>query len=312
LFLAFAILLTPISWGKTNAVDHELKSLREVRELLTDDLTRYERTLGILAPDGTLSADSDNPAVKNLAAETKRIRERLISITERELALREERDTPVSGDSAPGATDHKLAGGFSHLQTSDENEDVSRLLALLNQYHYDRLESLKRQPTAGELARREASRQDAASLAKIPFSADKVRLNGAEGITALARISQRLSNDDIPETRRDIAPICGLKTRLYGSLIASENRSLKPVGKDQYIARIRLQPGDTTLRVQSHKWELRLPQNIDSADYLITLFLPKSGEPELHIFAVDDLLGEESPYIPAWLPDELNIKPMAG
>ena len=177
---------------------------------------------------------------------------------------------------------------------------------------HDRLESLKRQPTAGELARREASRQDAASLAKIPFSADKVRLNGAEGITALARISQRLSNGDIPETHRNIAPICGLKTRLYGALIASENRSLKPVGKGQYIARIRLQPGDTTLRVQSHKWELRLPQNIDSADYLITLFLPKSGEPELHIFAVDDLLGEESPYIPAWLPDELNIKPMAG
>jgi hypothetical protein len=312
LFLAFAILLTPVSWAKTSAVEHELKSLREVRELLTDDLAQYQGTLDILSPDGTIPADSDNPAVKNLSAETKRIRERLISIAERELALLEGSNTAPGGDSAPEAKDHDLADGFAQLQASDGNEDVFRLLALLNQYHHDRLESLKRQPTAEELARREASRQDADSLAKIPFSADKVRLNGAEGITALARISQRLSNDDIPETRRDIAPICGLKTRLYGSLIASENRSLKPIGKGQYIARVRLQPGDTTLRVQSHRWELRLPQSIDSADYLITLFLPKSGEPELHVFAVDALWGEESPYIPAWLPDELNIKPMAG
>jgi len=125
-------------------------------------------------------------------------------------------------------------------------------------------------------------------------------------------MSQRLSNKKIPESRRDIAPICGIKTRYFGSLIASENRSLKPVGKNQYVARIRLQPGDTTLSVQGNKWSIRLPQDIDAMDYLVTLFLPKFGKPELHVFSVADLLDEGAAYIPAWLPEELGIKTQAG
>jgi hypothetical protein len=57
---------------------------------------------------------------------------------------------------------------------------------------------------------------------------------------------------------------------------------------------------------------LRLPENVSASDYLITLFMPRSGIPELHVFAVDDLLAQETPYIPAWLPDELDLKPRAG
>ena len=194
----------------------------------------------------------------------------------------------------------------------EQAKEVSRLLNLLTDYYDDLRESLNKMPSAEELARREADQEDAASLAEIPFSADKVRLNGAEGITALARIAERLGDDGIPESRRDIAPICGIKTRRFGTLVASENRSLKPVGKNQYIARVRLQPGDTTLRINTHKWELKLPQNISASDYLVTLLLPKSGAPELHVFAIDDLLAEDPPYIPTWLPQELNIKPKGG
>ena len=165
LVLGLALLLAPCSWSQTTAIDHELNSLREVRALLTEDLGQYERTLGLLLPEGTLSADSDNPAVKNLSAETKRIRERLISITERELALIEKQTIAIIGGPDAGAADKSPTNSSSTRQSSVESKDISRLLALLNQYHHDRLESLKRQPTAEELARREAARQDAASLA---------------------------------------------------------------------------------------------------------------------------------------------------
>lgn len=203
-------------------------------------------------------------------------------------------------------------GSWGRAASTDPNDaqakDVDRLLNLLTEYYEDLSESLKTLPTEEELEQREADQKDAASLAKIPFSAEKVRLNGAEGIASLARISERLGDSSIPESRRDIAAICGIKTRRFGALIASENRSLKPVGKNQYIARIRLQPGDTTLRINAHQWALKLPQNISATDYLITLSLPSSGTPELHVFSVDDLLAEDSPYIPGWLPDELNLK----
>ena len=138
-----------------------------------------------------------------------------------------------------------------------------------------------------------------------------MRLNGDEGSTALSQISQRLSDSSIPESRRDIAPICGIRTQLFGKLIASERRSLRPVGKNHYIARIRIQPGDTTLRIKEHRWELQLPENMSASDFLVTLYSPPGSPPELHIFAVDDLLALEEPHIPAWLPEELNIKSRA-
>ena len=189
---------------------------------------------------------------------------------------------------------------------------MARLMSLLTQYHSELEEQRASAPTTDELQKRSAAARDAAKLKSIPYNPDKIRLNGAQGSSSLAQISQRLSDDSIPESRRDIAPICAIKTRLFGSLIASENRSLKPVGKDQYVAKIRLQPGDTTLSVQSHKWDLQLPQHISADDYLVTLFLPRSGTPELHVFAIDELLAQEPLYLPAWLPDELDLKPRAG
>lgn len=189
---------------------------------------------------------------------------------------------------------------------------MARLLTLLSN-HYTELEESKRiLPSTEELAQRDAARIDADKLAKIPFSTDKVRLNGEEGNTALARMSQRLTDDDIPESRRDIALICSIKTRLYGTLIASENRSLKPVGKNNYIARVRLQPGESTLRVGESRWEVHLPQNISATDYLITMYAPPSATAEFHVFSVSDLLALEKPHIPAWLPPEFKLKSTAG
>jgi len=195
---------------------------------------------------------------------------------------------------------------------SRDSKDVARLLSLLSRHYAALEESKKTQPTDRELAQRLAAQRDAADLANIPFSADKVRLNGQEANTALARMTQRLSDKKIPESRRDIVLICAIETRLFGTLIASENRSLKPAGKNQYVARIRLQPGESTLRVGNDLWEVSLPQDINAADYLITLFAPPDRTPEFHIFSIADLLELDKPHIPAWLPTGINLNSSAG
>ena len=88
-------------------------------------------------------------------------------------------------------------------------------------------------PTATESrGPRETAQREADALQRIPYSASKVRLTGAEASASLAEISQRLMDNRIPESRRDIAPIFAIRTHLFDTLIVSENRSLKPVGKE--------------------------------------------------------------------------------
>jgi hypothetical protein len=193
-----------------------------------------------------------------------------------------------------------------------EAETVERLHKLLESYYVELQESARILPTPEEIALRELAKRDAESLNRIPFSVDKVRLSGSEGSTALAQISQRLVDPRIPESRRDMAPICNIKTRLLDTLVGVENRSLKPVGKNHYVVRVRLQPGETTISIQSDQWEVHLPQHASAQDFLITLYRPVTGTPELHVFAVDELLAADNLHIPAWLPEELDIKIKAG
>jgi len=190
--------------------------------------------------------------------------------------------------------------------------DAARLQDLLKSYYLQLREPTQTQATAEELSSREFARRDAEALEKIPFSAEKVRLTGAEGSTALAEITKRLMDPGLPASRRDIAPICLIKTRLFGTLVASESRSLQPVGKSHYISRVRLQPGDTIIAISSNEWEVQLPEQANARDYLITLYRPVDGTPELHLFAVEDLLASDKPHIPSWLPDELGIKTKEG
>ncbi|MEZ5567969.1 MAG: hypothetical protein R3E54_06475 [Halioglobus sp.] len=84
------------------------------------------------------------------------------------------------------------------------------------------------------------------------------------------------------------------------------------MGKNHYVARVRLQPGDTTLGIQGHQWTLRLPENGNGQDFLLTLYRPPQASPVLHVFAVDDLLAQERAHIPAWLPDDLKLRSRRG
>jgi hypothetical protein len=302
----------------------DLEALTTERQMLTRELEQYQKTLDILQPDGTPPEQSSNPAVKILTQEMVSIRERLIAITEREVILLQEQIIVATTENpapppagAEPVTAEAIESKPLRTHTADytleqEAQDVARLHSLLSGYYTELQESARTLPTTEEISRREEAQRDAQKLDRIPFSADKVRLNGSEGSTALSQITQRLMDASVPESRRDIAPICSIRTHLFGSLVSSESRSLKPVGKNHYVAKIRLQPGDTTLRILEHRWEVRVPQNLNASDFLITLYRPPGNAPELHIFAIDDLLAEEQPHIPAWLPDELNVKPRAG
>jgi len=314
------LLLPPLAMAQAPA----LEALTTERQMLTRELEQYQKTLDILQTDGTPPEQSSNPAVKKLAQEMVSIRERLIAITEREVTLLQEQiitaktvSTAPPPPSAESMVTEAIESKPLRTHTVDytleqEAENVERLHSLLSGYYAELQESARTLPTAEEISRREAAQREAQQLARIPFSADKVRLNGSEGSTALTQITQRLMDPGVPESRRDIAPICSIRTHLFGSLVGSESRSLKPVGKNHYVAKIRLQPGDTTLTIQEHRWEVRVPQNLNASDFLITLYRPPGSAPELHVFAIDELLAEEQPHIPAWLPDELKIKPPAG
>jgi hypothetical protein len=51
---------------------------------------------------------------------------------------------------------------------------------------------------------------------------------------------------------------------------------------------------------------------VNASDFLITLYAPPDSPPELHLFAIDDLVAEDNPHIPAWLPADIPIKPRPG
>lgn len=324
-----AIMLSPLASGQAEEPAVELEALTAERQMLSRELDQYRKTLDVLQTDGTPAEQSSNPAVRKLAQEMVSIRVQLIAITEREVTMLQERiiaaktasdlelaplDTVAMTDPLPSeAIESKPLRMHSvSYSLEQEAENVERLHRLLAGYYAELQESAKTLPTAEEITRRETALREAETLSRIPFSADKVRLTGSEGSTALTQITQRLMDSTIPESRRDIAPICAIKTRLFGSLIGSENRSLKPVGKNHYVARIRLQPGDTTLSIMQNSWEIRLPRNASAGDFLVTLYRPPGSPLELHVFALDDLLAEQDAHIPAWLPDELQIKKRAG
>ena len=316
------MLMVPPAHSQTPAPNPEieLQALTQERGMLTAELDQYKATVRLIQTDGRPPEQSGNPAVRRLALEMVKIKERLIVVTERELTLLQEQITAARALAA-ASPQYEVADGIESkplrvttpdYSMADEQEHVERLRTLLASYYAELQEAARTLPSEEELAARAAAQLEAEQLARIPFSADKVQLSGAEGSTALSQITRRLTDPDIPESRRDIAPICGIRTELFGALIASEQRSLRPVGKNNYVARIRLQPGDTTLRIKEHSWEVQLPQNVNAGDYLITLYAPPGVSPELHLFAVDDLLAEQDAHIPAWLPAEINLSPRAG
>ncbi|NQX88973.1 MAG: hypothetical protein HRT77_09945 [Halioglobus sp.] len=305
-----------------------LRNLTEQRQALTKELEQFQRTINLVHPENIPAAQSANPAVRALAMEAATIKLRLIEITEQEVTLLQRQITatrnstekqqqaatvePTRPPQEPAIESKPLRSYVQKDSDAVDAKNVERLHGLLENYYAEAQEAASILPTDDEIAARKAAELDAKSLQQIPYSVDKVRLSGAEGSMALAQISRRLMDPMIPESRRDTTPICLIKTHLFDMLVVSENRSLLPVGKNHYIARVRLQPGDTTLNILKKQWTFRLPQHTDARDFLMTLYQPAEGEWELHVFAVDDLLAQENAHIPAWLPRALNLRTKSG
>jgi len=316
------LLLAPLSAAAAGDDAQALQALTAERTRLTAELDQYHAAVLLLDSSDVPPEQSGDPAVRKLAEEMVSLKTQLIAVVRSEVNLLQQQiaasrahETALADTAAPrspAAADGTARASQLEATVEREREAVQRLHQLLEEYHTDLQEATATLPSEEELAQRERALRDAQAQARIPFSTDKVRLNGAEGSTALTQITRRLMDANIPESRRDIALICVIKTRLYGTLVGSESRSLKPVGKNHYIARVRLHPGTTTLNIQEQSWEVQLPDHANAADYLLTLYRPPGGTAELHVFAVHDLLAEQDAHIPAWLPAELKITSRAG
>ena len=308
--LACAALMLACLAMPTGASDEAaLRALALERDLVQAELEQLQQTVSLLSQ----SQGSANAAVQRLEEDIQELKQQLIQVSQKEIALlQSDLEYAAVEDAAAALPPQPLVMESKPLPTAPEYSgdvearDVARLRQLLQQHKAEENAARQTQPTEEELALREAAGRDAQRLAQIPFSARKVRLSGAEGSAALARISARLMNPALPESRRDNLPIASVKTYLYGNLIASESRSLQPVGKSHYLAKLRLQPGDTTVRLQGHRWEIKLPGDINTSDYLVTLYKPPGEAPDLHIFSVDELVAVEDAHIPGWLPQELG------
>lgn len=310
-----------------------IELLSEQRQSLTMELEQYERTLELLNPGGESPEESANPAVRGLAHQAMLVKEQLVAIAAEEVTLLQRQingsaaasaeqfeETPedevlvtAAADTPRTSYETKPLRSFSGDEIDDkEAGNVERLHELLEDYFAQLQHSANILPTDEEVAMREKSQRELETLAKIPYSADKVRLTGPEGSTALAQITRRLMNPAIPESRRDSVPIASIKTYLFDTLVASENRSLQPVGKNHFIARIKLQPGESTLSILADRWEVSLAQQATASDYLITFYKPPGRSAQLHIFAVEDLLAHDDAHIPQWLPEELKVQKNRG
>lgn len=317
--------LTSVATPAGPATPVSLSALVEQRNSLTAELEQYQRTIAVLQTDDTPPEQSSNPAVRKLAEEVVRLQETLVNVMEREVTLLQQEISQARVaqqsksvtivDEAPPPDPVETRPIVMHATEAPPDtasDHVERLHELLEDYHAELQEAANTLPTDQELELREQALRQAQALESIPYSVNKVRLTGSEGSTALTQITRRLSDPTIPESRRDIAPICVIRTRLFGNLIGSENRSLKPVGKNHYIALVRLQPGDTKLSIMDNNWKVRLSHDSEAQDFLITLYQPPGGKSELHVFAVEELLAVDRPHIPAWLPDDIQLQAYSG
>ncbi len=312
-----ALLLCCMAAAGQAAASADLDEIRAQRAAIEQEIAQFQQSIALLLPEGVTAADSDNPAVQSLLAQRTALNEKLLALSTKEVALL--RAKLASQPSLEGALDSgetkPLRLSDPVLEESPEEREVERLRTLWQQYA-EKQEALEPNdsdpdPRAVAAAQLDAYRRDAMSQARIPFSADKVRLSGIEGYTALAQISQRLADPAIPESHRELSPICNLRTRLSGQLVSNESRSLKSVGKGHYLARVRLHGGETVLTVRDRQWHVRLPQDMAPGDYLLTLYSPASAEPELHVIPIVDLLAQDGAYLPQWLPPELDLAPPA-
>ena len=56
------------------------------------------------------------------------------------------------------------------------------------------------------------------------------------------------------------------------------------------------------------RWEIHIPEDSHSQEYLLTLYKPPGHQPQFHVFPIAELVAADNPHIPAWLPDEYQLQ----
>ncbi len=284
-----------------------MEQLAGQRAALAVELEQVEATLAILHKGSGSPWDSDDDTVRALADKSVALKQAMLDLTERELELRKNllrapRATD-NGDQSDSGTAYGAASG-------DEAVAVQRLRSLIAAYYADLQRSERDTTTPDELAARKAALAQSLALAKVQVDPQQLLLSGIEGNALLRRMNDYLSSDDALEFRRQTAPICSIRTRQLGSLVASENRSLQPVGRHLYVGEATIASGHTTLRVFNTEWQLETSTGGLPQHYLVTLKVLPETAPEMHLVRIDDLQHAPNAYIPDWLPSALLQQPV--
>lgn len=200
--------------------------------------------------------------------------------------------------------------------TTVEDQRVERLQDILRAYYTDS-EPPPRQSTEAAVdpnepgtpeavATKAADGEESKALPTAAFATDQVYLNGSQAAALLAQFTRRLDDPRIPDLHRDVAPICSVKTRLFDTLVDSERLSLKPVGKHHYVGSLKLQPGVSTFSIKSQQWNADIPPDGKAREHLITFYRYPGKKPQLHTFAIEELVAAGVTDAPAWLPPDIT------
>ena len=259
----------------------ELNKLRQQQRQLERDISQYERSFDLLRSNNA-AGRSDSTALVTLQNQLQQSRETLAEMSVREANLLE---ALGPGPANPGKT--------AALLNNPDAEEVARLKVLLASYY------------SGEaIAAAEAAVSEAETIAAATsgaFSVDKVRLTGAEGITAIKQVTARLEENSFVTQRRELDIIFHIEVRRGTSLVSSGSHNLKSLGNAQFVSKVSLEGGSATITVRTNSWMADLDVET-SSDYLVTLNLPREGEPELHIIPVQELKETRWTELPPWLP----------
>jgi len=195
-----------------------------------------------------------------------------------------------------------LATACCHANSGEDPAaaEAARLQALIRDYYA--MEAQSARTRAGH--RPELT---PAELAQKTYDPNKILLNGVEGSLVLAEFDHRINDPALPESRRETAEVCSLRTRVSGKLVASDQRSFRPVGKYQYLMREHLRPGEIKVKISGYSWVINIPEGTPDEDYLITLYKPSGEKPLLHAFPVAEFLAVSDTPLPDWLPDSLEL-----
>ena len=262
----------------------ELNALREQQQLLEREIEQYEKSIALLRGSGT-EGDDRSPALRALRDQLKRSRQDLMLLGEQEAVLLQQLSPANTAASAAAAAEDK----------DDPNaEEVARLKSLLNRYYA--VEALAAAQTESD------TQQDLAQgSTEGGYPADKVRLSGPEGVSAIQDITARLEKEIMAGQRREVDIIFHIEVRREGELMSSSSHSLKSLGKSQFVTKVSLRGGTARVTVRKDTWTVELSGD-DASDYLITLNKPRSGTPELHFIPVEELKATHWTELPPWLP----------